>query len=100
MSNLFSFKGAQDLMMIPNQQITSPEIILLPFNRSFSLTLINCSDLLKIRGFIVNQNKIEKLINESLEFSFGNGTESRIQIPFSFLIRITKDKMFFFKRND
>jgi len=100
MSNLFSFKGAQDLMMIPNQQITSPEIILLPFNRAFSLTLINCSDLLKIRGFIVNQNKIEKLMNESLEFSFGNGSESRIQIPFSFLIRSTKDKMFFFKRND
>ena len=59
MSNLFSFRGAQDYIMIPNQQITSPEIILLPFNRQFSLTLIKCGDLLKIRGFIVNRNKIE-----------------------------------------
>jgi len=98
MSNLFSFKGAQDFMMIPNQQITSPEIILLPFNRPFSLTLIKCGDLLKIRGFIVNQNKIEKLMNENLEFSFGY--EKCIQIPFSFLIRSKKNEMTFFKKND
>ena len=98
MSNLFSFRGAQDYIMIPNQQITSPEIILLPFNRSFSLTLIKCGDLLKIRGFIVNRNKIEKLMNETLEFSFGQ--ESCIQIPFSFLIRSEKKYMTFFKRDD
>ena len=98
MTDLFSFKGAQDFAMIPNQQITSPEIILLPFNRPFSLTLIKCGDLLKIRGFIVNRNKIEKLMNETLEFSFGY--ESCIQIPFSFLIRSEKNGMTFFKRDD
>jgi hypothetical protein len=98
MTDLFSFKGEQDFAMIPNQQITSPEIILLPFNRSFSLNLIKCGDLLKIRGFIVNRNKIEKLMNESLEFSFGY--ESCIQIPFSFLIRSEKNGMNFFKRDD
>lgn len=98
MTDLFSFKGAQDFAMIPNQQITSPEIILLPFNRPFSLTLIKCGDLLKIRGFIVNRNKIEKLMNETLEFSFGY--ESCIQIPFSFLIRSEKNGMIFFKKND
>ena len=98
MTDLFSFRGAQDYIMIPNQQITSPEIILLPFNRQFSLTLIKCGDLLKIRGFIVNRNKIEKLMNESLEFSFGH--ESCIQIPFSFLIRSEKTGMTFFKRDN
>jgi hypothetical protein len=98
MTNLFSFRGVQDFVMIPNQQITLPEIILLPFNRPFSLTLIKCGDLLKIRGFIVNRNKIEKLMNESLEFSFGD--ESCIQIPFSFLIRSDKNGLTFFKRND
>lgn len=98
MTDLFSFKGAQDFAMIPNQQITLPEIILLPFNRPFSLNLIKCGDLLKIRGFIVNRNKIEKLMNESLEFSFGY--ESCIQIPFSFLIRSEKNGMNFFKRDD
>jgi hypothetical protein len=49
MSELFSFKGVNDYVMIPNQQFTSPEIILLLFNHPFSLTLIKCCDLLKIR---------------------------------------------------
>lgn len=96
MSNLFYFKGVQDIAMIPNQQITSPEIILLPFNRQ--LSLMRRGDLLKIRGFIVNENKIEKLMNETLEFYFGY--KKCIQIPFSFLIRSTKNEMSFFKRND
>jgi hypothetical protein len=96
MSDLFSFKRSQDFATIQNRQVTSPEIILLPFNRSFSL--IRFGDLLKIRGFVVNRNKIENLMNENLEFSFGH--ESYIQIPFSFLVRSEKNGMSFFKSNN
>ena len=81
--------------MIPNQQFTSPEIITLPFNRSLSL---RHGDLMKIKGFIVNRNKIEKLMDEYLEFSFGH--DEALRIPFSFLIKSNKNEMSFFKRND
>jgi hypothetical protein len=95
MSDLFHFRGVQDVAMIPNQQITSPEIILLPFNRSLSL---RHGDLMKIKGFIVNRNKIEKLMDEHLEFSFGH--DEALRVPFSFLIRSDKNGMTFFKRDD
>ena len=90
---MFDLKGVQDNEMIPNQQLTSPEIIKIPFNKPLNLKY---GDLLKIKGFIINKNNIQKLINESFEISFG---ETYFKIPFSFLILSDKNDIIYFNRN-
>jgi hypothetical protein len=87
---MFDLKGVQDNEMIPNQQLTSPEIIKIPFNKPLNLKY---GDLLKIKGFIINKNNIKKLMNESFEISFG---ETYFKIPFSFLIL---NNIIYFDRN-
>jgi len=94
MFNLFAFKGAQDAEMIQNQQYTSPEIITILFNKSLSLKY---GDLIKIKGFIVEKDNINKLMNEELEFTFGS---TCFKIPFSFLIKSNKNGLVYFVKND
>jgi len=94
MFNLFAFKGAQDAEMIQNQQYTSPEIITIPFNKSLSLRY---GDLIKIKGFIVEKDNINKLMNEELEFTMGS---AYFKIPFSFLIKSDKNRLIYFTKND
>lgn len=94
MFNLFEFKGVQDNEMIQKQQYTTPEIITLSFNTLLSLKY---GDLIKIKGFIVKKDNINKLINEELEFSFG---QEYFKIPFSFLIKSDKNKLIYFTKND
>jgi hypothetical protein len=93
MFNLFAFKGAQDAKMIQNQQYTSPEIITIPFNKSLSLRY---GDLIKIKGFIVKKDNINKLMNEELEFTMGS---AYFKIPFSFLIKSDKNGLIYFTKN-
>lgn len=83
MFSLFTFKGAQDVV-IENRQFTSPEIVTLPFNKELNLKY---GDLIKIKGFIISKTNIIKLMDEYLEFSFGFG-ESYFRLPFSYLINI------------
>ena len=90
---MFDLKGVQDYEMIPNQQLTSPEIIKIPFNKLLNLKY---GDLLKIKGFIINKNNIQKLMNESFEISFGG---TYFKIPFSFLILSDKNNIIYFDKN-
>ena len=94
MFNLFAFKGAQDAEMIQNQQYTSPEIITIPFNKSLSLRY---GDLIKIKGFIVEKDNINKLMNKELEFTMGS---AYFKIPFKFLIKSNKNRLIYFTKND
>ena len=94
MFNLFAFKGVQDAEMIQIQQYTSPEIITITTNKSLSL---GYGDLIKIKGFIVKKDNINILMNEELEFTFG---EAYFKIPFSFLIKSDKNRLIYFTKND
>ena len=85
MFQLFGINGIQDKELITNQQFTSPEIQKLPIKTK-------CSDLVKIKGFIINKNDIHKLMNEYLEFYF---EQTFIKIPFSFLLQINSDIKYF-----
>lgn len=92
---LLNKKGAQDKLMIPKQQITQPEIITMSFNNPINL---KGSDLLNIKGFIVNKNNIDNLKNTYIEFS--DDFNKLFRIPFSFLIYSNTNNVSDFNRNN
>jgi hypothetical protein len=94
MFELFKFKGLIDEVMIQTQQYTSPKILPIPFNKQLSLKY---GDLIKIKGFILNGCDIQKITNEHLEICFGS---SYFKVPFSFLIKSSKNGAIYFNRND
>ena len=92
---LLNKKGVQDKLMIPKQQITQPEIIKMSFNNPINL---KGSDLLNIKGFIVNKNNIDNLKNTYIEFT--DDFNKLFRIPFSFLIYSNATNVSDFNRNN
>ena len=92
---LLNKKGVQDKLMIPKQQITQPEIIKMSFNKPINL---KGSDLLNIKGFIVNKNNIDNLKNTYIEFT--DDFNKLFRIPFSFLIYSNTSNVSDFNRNN
>jgi len=92
---LLNKKGVQDKLMIPKQQITQPEIITMSFNKQINL---KGSDLLNIKGFIVNKNNIDNLKNTYIEFT--DDFNKLFRIPFSFLIYSNTSNVSDFNRNN
>jgi len=94
MSNLLLFKSEQDKKKDPRQYFTLSETVVLLPN---ILLKINYSDITKIKGFIIKQNYIHKLMNEYLEFYV---EETYFKVPFSFLILSDKDGIISFSKNN